>query len=420
MKDKSIENHEYRIPVSQDHIRSLKNPHSEDLNVIHAFVKVKDLPNGKIPDKINPRSHEIIKMKSRVPDAIETTITDDPELFHILNRGCLILAEKAWYDNKEKVLHFVIGSEEEHGMVDGATTDRVLATLKNQISSTDFECLKDDEIPDCFKEAYVHLELIAGNIDNDTRIKIADARNTSLQVKEFSLEDLKHNFDWLKDVIEKSEIRGRIRYRENEPAPVDVRTVLALLTLFHPLWKKKNSDPVVAYTGKGVIIEMYKNSEWLDGYKELAPVVIDILKLYEYLHVKFQEQYMKAYGSNSKLGRRKEVRYIETQKNAKVLPLTGDRTQYVVPDGWLYPLLGSFRVLLDSRKNSKVPSKWAVDPFGFFDDHGSQLIPTIVETSVELGSNPNAVGKSKRVWEALRDKVENRLFHLGQAQPATQ
>jgi hypothetical protein len=51
--------HEYRIPVAQDYIRSIKDPHSEKITTIHAIVKVRDLPNGKIPDKINPRSHEV-------------------------------------------------------------------------------------------------------------------------------------------------------------------------------------------------------------------------------------------------------------------------------------------------------------------------------------------------------------------------
>ncbi len=412
--------HEYRIPVSQDHVRNLKNPHLENLTVIHAFVKVKDLPNRVIPDKINPRSHEVIKMKSGVPLAITETIENDPDLFHLLNRGCLILAKKAWYDNKERTLHFSIESDDEHGMVDGATTDRVIAELKSQISNADFLTLKDDEIPDNFKELYIHLEIIAGDIDSELRIKLASARNTSLQVKEFSLEDLKGNFDWLKDVIEKSQLKGRIRYRENEPAPVDVRTVLALLTLFHPRWNDKKTDPIIAYTGKGAIIENYQNPEWLSGYKEIAPVVIDILRLYDHIHVNFQEQYMKAYGTGSKLGRRREVRFIEAQRKAKILPLTQSETHYVIPDGWLYPLLGSFRVLLKEESNKKESVDWKYDPFKFFDKFGSQLIPTIVGTSEELGSNPNAVGKSKRLWEALRDKVENRLFHLSHEKEITE
>ncbi|MFQ5736940.1 MAG: AIPR family protein, partial [Thermodesulfobacteriota bacterium] len=193
--------HEYRIPVSQEHIRSIKDPQRSELTTLHALVKVRELPNGKIPDKINPRSHEDIKMNRRVPQAIADSLKDFPELFHLLNRGCLILAKKAWYDNQSKLLHFIVESEDEHGMVDGATTDRVLAALKKEVSNADFASLKEDEIPPHFKDAYIHLEVVAGEIGEDLRIKLAGARNTSDQVKEFSLEDLKGHFDWLKEIL---------------------------------------------------------------------------------------------------------------------------------------------------------------------------------------------------------------------------
>ena len=269
--------HEYRIPVSQEHIRSIKDPHSKKISIIHALIKVRDIPSGDIPDKINPRSHVELKMKSRIPEAIEDSITDAPELFHLLNRGCLILAKKAWYDNQKNILHFVIESEDENGMVDGATTDRVLAQLKRQASNADFASLKENEVPAHFKDAYIHVEIIAGDIEPDLRLKLADARNTSEQVKEFSLLDLGGRFDWLKEELEKSEFRGKIRYRENELNPVDIRTILALLTLFHPKWLELDRDPIVAYTGKGAVLEYYKSSEWIDGYKKLKPILVDIL-----------------------------------------------------------------------------------------------------------------------------------------------
>ena len=396
---------EYRIPVSQDHIRTLKNPHDESLSIIHAFVRVRDLANGKIHDKINPRSHEDIKWNGRIPSAIRDSIQDDPRLFHLLNRGCLILAKKAWYDNQSKLLHFFIESIDEHGMVDGATTDRVLANLKKEISSADFTSLREEEIPEYLKDAHIHLEIIAGDLTSDVRVKLADARNTSEQVKEFSLEDLGRGFDWIKEVLEKSELRGRVKYRENEPKPVDVRTVLALATLFHPGWEANNKEPMVAYTGKGTVIEIYRKEDWKVGYEKLSPVLVDILKLYEYIHAKFQEQYVKAYGPKAKLGLRKEVRFI---KGGKELPLTGISTNYGITDGWLYPLLGSFRMLLSWPKNGRGEVKWAVNPFDYFNQHSSELIQDIVEQSEELGSNPNATGKSRMLWSNLKTKVEMR------------
>lgn len=406
--------HEYRIPVSQDYIRSIKDPHLTKITTLHAIVKVRDLPNGRIPDKINPRSHEAIKMSSRIPEAIEDSLKETPELFHLLNRGCLILAKKAWYDNQNKMLHFIVESENDHGMIDGATTDRVLAKLKGEVSTADFAYLKEDEIPPHFKDAYIHLEIIAGDdLEQDLRIKLAGARNTSEQVKEFSLEDLKGNFDWLKDILEESSFRGKIRYRENEPKPVDIRVVLALLTLFHPNWLTFNKNPIVAYTGKGAVLDLYANTDkeagWQRGYERLAPVVVDILKLYDYIHIEFQKAYKKAYGAGGervKLGRKKEVTYIDKPAKARVLHLSGEKTQYVLPDGWLYPLLASFRMLLDWPKSGRGEVKWVKNPFDFFSLHGHELVSFLVDRSEELGRNPNATGKSNGVWLGLRDMVE--------------
>jgi hypothetical protein len=100
--------------------------------------------------------------------------------------------------------------------------------------------------------------------------------------------------------------------------------------------------------------------------------------------------------------------------------LCWSKTQYVLPDGWLYPLLASFRMLLDWPKNGKGPVKWAKNPYEFFSEHGPALVSFLVDRSEELGRNPNATGKSKGVWLGLRDMVEKwllgklsrlRLFH---------
>lgn len=399
---------EYSIPVPQDYIRSVKSPHIDDLTNIHAFVKIRDLSAGKLPDKINPRCHDKIPMRSRIPKAIRQSLIDNPKIFHLINRGCLILAKKAWYNNKTRMLHFVIESEDDHGLVDGATTDRVLAMLKNgEICDPEFLPFQEEIL----RDSYIHIEIIAGDIDQELRIKLADARNTSVQVKEFSLEDLRGNFNWLKDILEISEFRGKIRYQENEPKPVDIRTVLGLLTLFHPNWKDAE-EPIMAYTAKGRVIDKYENSEWSKGYQKLAPVVLDILRLYDYLHVNFQPQYMNAYGPNSKLGKRKEVRYLDPEENRKPkkLSLTGSETRYVLTDGWLYPLLSAFRVLLEWPKSNKAKVVWLIDPHEYFDHHGAVLVRQVVEQSHALGSNPNATGKHYPLWSGLKREVENHLL----------
>jgi len=167
-----------------------------------------------------------------------------------LNRGILVIAEKAWYNNRTEKLHIIISSDDEGGLADGATTDRVIRNVKRDVSSADFESLAAHEIPEHLRDAFVHVEIISGGI-GDMLVPLTRARNTSNKVQEFALENLGGGFDWLKELIEESKFRGKIKFRENDPQPVDVRTVLALLTLFHPKWNQQTKEPVISYTSKG-------------------------------------------------------------------------------------------------------------------------------------------------------------------------
>jgi hypothetical protein len=403
---------EFRFKVSPTLVRSFVDPHNPELHIHHAYVPVRSFPNGKISDEVNPRRHE--KLVGRVPKAIEQTLRDNPKSFHNFNRGLLLVAQKAWYDNKTETLHAVITSEELGGLADGATTDRVIGNVKRAVSKAEFEALTESEVPEFLRNAYVHVEIISGDL-GDMIVPLTGARNTSNQVKEFALEDLGGGFDWLKEVIESSPLKGRVRYRENDQQPVDVRTILALLTLFHPKWNEDGREPVVAYTSKGAVLEYYRNKEWKRGYETLNPVVVDTLRLYDYVHVHFDDQYEEykknSAGTGSKLGKRKEVTYREGKYFA--LPLTGMRTKYLIPDGWLYPLLASFRMLLDFPKDGRGKVRWVVPgPEQFFDKHGHELVGLVVEQSENLGRNPNATGKSRPLWSTLRTHMELHRFKL--------
>jgi len=406
---------EYRFKVSPDGIRSFRDPHNDKLHIHHLYVPTRVFQHGKLPDDVNPRSHE--NLSGRVPEAIDTSLREKPEWFHLLNRGLLVLAQQAWYDNKTHLFHLIIVSPQEGGLADGATTDRVLRDAKRAVSPADFDTLAETEIPDFLKDAFVHVEVISGEI-GEMLVPLTGARNTSNQVKEFSLENLGGGFNWLRDEIEASEFRGRVRYKENDPQPVDVRTVLALITMFHQKWDETKKEPVVSYTSKGSILDYYRDEVWRPGYELLRPVVVDVLRLYEYVHVEFQtqyENYKATLGTGSKLGaRKKEIRY--SDKKPFKLPLTGWETKYFIPDGWLYPLLASFRQLLAFPKNGRGTVKWVTDPQKVFDKFGHEFVADIVEQSYALGQNPNATGKSRPLWNNLRTKMELYRMKFDQTQ----
>ena len=401
-QDKGEYPKEYRFKVSTDNVRSFKDPHNPELQIHHVYVRVRDFAHGKLPDDVNPRSHE--DPSGCVPEAIQTTLETTPQWFHLLNRGILVLAQKCWYDNRTQSLHIVINSPDEGGVADGATTDRVIQRAKDEVSLADFTTLAEEEIPAHLKEAFAHLEIVSGTI-GDMLVPLTRARNTSNQVKEFALENLGGGFDWLKTMIEESEFRGRVRYRENDREPVDIRTILGLLTLFHPKWDEEGKEPVVVFSSKGMVLDFYQKSEWKQGYEALRPVVLDILRLAEHIHLEFPAQYNKAKadaGRNGRLGGRKEVRYYE--KHPFTLPLSREQTKYVIPDGWLYPVLASFRMLLIFGKNGKT--KWVTEPKTFFDERGYELVGDVADQSESLGRNPAATGKSRPLWNNLRKSME--------------
>ena len=65
---------EYRFKVSQDCIRSFKDPHNPELQIHHVYLPVREFAHGLLPDDVNPRSHE--KVTGRVPNLIETSLKD--------------------------------------------------------------------------------------------------------------------------------------------------------------------------------------------------------------------------------------------------------------------------------------------------------------------------------------------------------
>jgi hypothetical protein len=406
---------EYKFKCSQDSVRSFKDPHNPELQIHHVYMPIRDFAHGELPDDVNPRSHEYIdqQLKGRIPKAIGESVEREPTVFHLLNRGLLILAQRCWYDNRAQQLHIAINSEKEGGVADGATTDRVLKQVRAAVA--DLENIPVDQLPEHLRDAYVHLEIISGTIGDEMLVQLTRARNASLQVKEFALEHLGGGFDWLRDLLDGSEFKGRIRYRENDEEPVDILTVLSLLTLFHPKWNEDGKEPLIAFSSKGNVLQHYRDPEWRAGYELLKPVVLDILRFSDFVQVEFRSQYNKykgESGQSGKLGKRKEVRY----KDGKTftLPLTEQKTTIVIPDGWLYPILGSFRMLLVFPKKGSV--RWITDPQLFFKSHGAELVGDVVEQSEALGRNPAATGKSRPVWNALRKSMELHRMKLEQGQ----
>ena len=400
MKTKTV-----RISVGKEQVRKLVDPFGKASDAYYALVRVNDLPMD-LPLDVNPRKQDV---GSRVSRNIEETLLNKPDSFHLMNRGMCVIAKKMNYDNRSQILELVIPEgTENYGVLDGGHTYQVIR--KNVQKHVD---AASEEVP-AFFDAFVRMEVMSG-LPDELIVDIARARNTSAQVKGYSLANLEHKFEWLKEELADTSFGKLIAYRENEDDeqfPLDVMEVVALVTMYHPDFNDVDTPPIMAYSSKARCLEMFGDDAKQAGYLSVRPIVKDILKLYDYVHLNFAKMYEKIGGFSAltddegkqrkgvRLGKVTEVKQYE---NGFDLYYLGRTAEYRFPDGWLYPIVAALRALVDYKPQRTT---WRMDPFTFFDKHGEKLVRMTLEAGRQLGRNPNAIGKNKPHWSALYDRVD--------------
>jgi hypothetical protein len=331
---------------------------------------------------------------------------ENTPLFHLLNRGITLSAGEVEFDNKHEILRIKMPDEALHGDLDGGNTYRAIERAKKE---------RGHESPSpAFMGAYVKLEILTG-VEDDI-VQLADARNTSAQVKTFALANLAGKFDWIKEALDGETFGKNIAYREGEDKEINVVDIICLMTLFHPTYGSTH-HPIKAYTSKKSCLDDFQQEFEEDGrpkakgYFQLKPVLVDILKLYDHVHAGCKDHY-KALGGITRIKREEPVEDKKGAREGSLRELGGSKQLHFIggevprswPAGYIYPMLGALRALLDT---SGKRVQWLVDdPCEFFDEHGGTLVEATLERSGELGRNPNAVGKSKGHWQQLYGMVK--------------
>lgn len=400
MKTKTVE-----IKVDKNAVRTLEDPQSKGHKTMYAYVRIADLPLD-LPLEVNPRNQNT---HSRVAREIASGLLDETDVFHVLNRGMTITVLSAKYNNASEKLSLEFAGNY-YGVLDGGHT---FSVIKEQVEK--HKDTPENERPDFFN-AYVKLEIIEG-VRSSLLVDLARARNTSAQVKDESLANLSGSFDWLKDILAKTNFGNKVAYKENEDDithPIDIREIIGLLTLFHPSFQETENPPVIGYSSKGRCLELLREEP--KGYEMLRPIIPDILELYDYVQKNFPPMYESIGGFSAldedkrktasvKFAKVTEVKKIE---NGFPLEYLGDTAYYRIPSGWTYPIVAAHRALV----SYKSVAKFKVDPKKFFDKYGKKMVGLTLEASRSLGRNANAVGKSKSHWIQLHEKASSNFIKL--------
>lgn len=392
-------NKQLRFKVNS--LRTLASPYkrgekddSSYETIYYLLVNMKDLPEA-IPLDVNPR---VPKMSTNVAKRLAKAVAEPETDFYINNRGIVISAKSLTFNSGESEVTIDIGDQDDendrfaYGILDGGHT--YTAIMENR-----------DKIPQDI-EKYVRVEVIT-NVINITRL--SDARNTSVQVSDLALFNLEESFEDVKYAIKNEPYAQNIAYKDNENKPINISELLRLMYAFDiAKYPDDVAAPIQSYSGKAQVFKRYKDAYDTVFYKELTKQLPTLVKLYDVIEREIGAKYCE-YKKNSgvarpQFGRVKGVEYLEKGTETEFL---GEKTNYAVSSGYLYPIFGAFRALLKFDEEEGVVS-WLFDPIEVWEKIGT----SIAQNTFESSNNPQLAGKDKQLWLSNYRIVETQSLRM--------
>lgn len=324
--------------------------------------------------------------------------------FHLKNKGITILADAVQQqDNNED---FIVRLADGQGIVDGGHTYKLLCQGQPEI--TRINGSGGDQITQ-----FVKIEVLTG-YSATIALEVASGLNTAVQVQRMSLDNLKGNFQWIKDELCHESYLDKIAFREREGKDrlLDVRDILVLLDLFNLAEfptkfdsKQKTKYPIRAYSAKDAVLKSFEKTP--KNYRQIRPILKDILTLHDIISSEAAGRYTSESGGRG--GRLKFVEYCDPKKKQKPFDFhfIGKSGNHRLFRSALFPMLGAFRYMtqLDVETEqiswkggfNKVLEIWA--------DTSPALMEVTKKTTQEQGYNLNGVGKSENHWKSLYFEV---------------
>lgn len=345
---------------------------------------IKDIPDN-FPMETNPREQ---KLTTNVAKKIKESLINPQEYnFYLLNRGLLLSAKEVTYNNYSNEVTIVFEDFDVHGDVDGGHTYKTIIENRSILNEG---------------EQFVKIEILTG-IESIFQ-NLAAARNTSTQVEDKSIAELENRFQIIKDTIESESFSSRVFFKENDIGDIDVTDLLSILNLFNiDKYSNMETFPITSYSGKKKCIDYYINYHKTYGntidnpYVKMKPIMIDIFKLYDVIECNMNNFYRQK-TSNGRYGSIKGT-IVPKGYNKIFSKFYENEIEVGSPTGFIYPILGSFRALVQKNENGEY--YWTTDPFKVLDKIGGELVETTVERSRSLGNNPQSVGKDNGNWKTL-------------------
>lgn len=364
----------------------------------HFVMAVKDMPRN-LPLDPNARNPNVRK---RIYKGVEESLLNrsgEPGTFHLKNKGITIIADAVAESGKN--VYRVSMKPGTHGIVDGGHTYKL---IENNLDNPD---LPDDQ--------FVSVEVRVG-VPDVWVTDIAGGLNTSVQVQDMSLDNLSGRFDWLREEIKKESYAEKIAWSENDPGNYDARDLISFLVLFNVALFPNDQDehPVYGYEKKALALKAYEENQ--KSFESMRGLAKDIFSLHDIVSIEARDLYNKA-----TKGKGGGLAFMEKRERGLFdFPFIKKQAEYRLTNGALYPILAAFRwfVVRDEFTGKLAWRDGFSEVLRAWRDLAPELVRATINTSNELGRNPNAVGKSRNHWSNLHGRVAKYDLLSRQQNPA--
>jgi hypothetical protein len=369
-----------------DHCKRLAdplNPATFHMEALLPFTEAVKLERGNA--NVRPPS----ETKKPFKDMLDT-VAEDPEKFHLKNRGITYLCDRFEFDNAARrlIVHVPNLPESRYqdegvakfGIADGGHTFSVIQKVTGTLS--DFSQKQG------WLEPFVRVHFLSGEGSQDATEGIVEALNTSSQVQQFTLDEYRHEFDELKDALVKSGFDvNLISFRENEDKEWHIVEIIQRMSCFlKERWQE--THPASMYKSKGKALELFTNTATRPEFYRLFDVIYDVVTLPEYIQSQLSQGELI---DKRSLGQLRSVRPL---KKAEVRPGTNFPTKHRIDLAAILPMAAAFRELLQLKGGRYL---WRVPMRETFSRCVENLYRALVMKSRQIRST-SQLGSDMEYW----------------------
>lgn len=371
------------------------------------YVKITELPEVlERYNEVNPRVPSRTKrgtLSGPIVKAIMTTLREQPGEMAVKNQGIYILVDNMEYTRggNRSFVSISLGDKQRNGIINGGHT---FAAIREAI-----ETFEGAELTG-LANAYVKLNLIQG-LPRNLVADVAEGLNRSKQVDDLSLLNLQGEFDTIRTALKGTKGAEVIAYHQGDQGSVYVSELLVYMEMFNQARFDDVRHPNILYNKHSLGFKYFQQDMENDKQqmKSLISHLPDILWLLDSIK-KLTPDASKRNKFKFGLAKVDAEARAGSEGRKTSLPFLGETMDYKIPNGWVYPMLASFRA------NMGVNGEWII-PI-------QQLLPAVIDQLVSVCISehkanlmrPELTGKKESAYSRCYAKVQLHLARKGVAQ----